>query len=441
MKLTDFPNEILHNITSHVDLNSDLAKITLVSHRFKNLAEPLLYRSVHLNVESLEESRTVFLQTVKRADQLLANLTARPERGEHTTAFSLRVASHHWYQSHRHTSIVSNMPGLRQLSYSPPDVDGEGLPAELKNLAALRLDFNHLASHYREDDLSWLDHGVPLRTIAKHLWHPSLRKLQAENLFFGDNFRHERWLRSGPCQKPCNLSPVEDLRFLDCCPRIDRDVVAAFINSIRRLRCFVLEIKSPWNPLVIPNDRAPAFDARPALLAHQTTIEELAICTTNHAVLYYNHVQSPSRFIQWTALKRLAIPSAMLSGDLAHRAMLHEVLPPQLEELQLEKQPLTFPGHDVYGSEATQAVRDKELRLMEELAKNKEVRVPGLKRLILWFQHPSSPKSINALYSIYASVDDMDALESSFRLVGVLFEWISAPHFRDTPFGERLYEW
>lgn len=438
MKLTDFPNEILHDVISNISLNSDLAKVTLVSHRFKILTEPLLYRNIHFDAEPLDEYPSGFLPTLKRTDQLIANLKARSELGRYTTAFSLRVTHPLWYECYPQISIIRHMPRLRQLSYDPPAVHGGGIPAECKKLTAQRFDFSHVTNHYDNDSRFWLEHGIPLEIIAKHLWQPSLRKVQAEKVFFAGEFEHDLFL--GPRRIRHGRSPVEDLRFLDCCPRIDGDVVRAFINAIGHLKCFAFEIKSPWEPLAAPNDPAPEIDVRPALQAHYATMEELAISTSDHALEYRNLWQSPGSFVQWPSLKRLAVPIVMLCGELAHHAMLHQVLPPQLEEIQLEKKMWILSEHALNYFEGTQAARENDLTLLKELAKNKEVCVPGLKRLIWWLQHPSAQNVNDPRHLLNASTVETFALET-FKNVGVKFELISTPFFKETPFGQRLYEW
>lgn len=194
MELTDFPNEILQLIISKILLNSDVAKVTLVSHHFKTLAEPLLYRNVHFEAEFLQECRLGVVPPLKRTDQLIANLKARPELGTYTTAFSLKVTHSPWYQSYPQVSIIRHMPKLRQLSYDTHALHEGAIPAECKDLAALRFDFSHVTNHYDEDCRTWWEHGIPLEIIAKHLWHPSLRKIQAEKVLFTAVFEYDMWL-------------------------------------------------------------------------------------------------------------------------------------------------------------------------------------------------------------------------------------------------------
>ena len=93
----------------------------------------LLYRNVHFEAEFLRECRLGVVPTLKRTDQLIANLKARPELGTYTTAFSLKVTHSPWYQSHPQVSIIRHMPKLRQFSYDPPALHGGAIPAECKD--------------------------------------------------------------------------------------------------------------------------------------------------------------------------------------------------------------------------------------------------------------------------------------------------------------------
>ena len=89
------------------------------------------------------------------------------------------------------------------------------------------------------------------------------------------------------------------------------------------------------------NDPPSEIDFRPALHSHSATIEDLALSTSDHALRL---VQFSGSFTHWTALKRLAVP---FPGDFVRHAMLHEFLPPQLEELQLENRLCTGSVHEV----------------------------------------------------------------------------------------------
>ena len=426
MGLTDFPNEILLHIISHISLGSDLAKLTLVSHRFNSLTEPFLYRNIHFDAEPLEECEVGYLPTLKRTDRLIANLKARPELREYTTSFSLRVTNPLWYSTYPQMSIFRRMPQLRQISFDPPAAHGGFFPIECENLSDLRLDFSHVTD--------WLESGVPLEQVANSLWFPTLRKVQAEKIFFTAGFDHELYLVGR--RRSCGRSRVVDMRFLDCIPCIDYNVMSAFIAAVRHLRCFVFEVNLTGESLTGPNNLVfnteVNTDFKPALHAHHETIQVLALSTSDHAP---DVVELSGSFIQWTALKRLAMP---FPEDRARRTILHEMLPPQLEELQLERKVWMFLTHalvieygGVWGSDA---------ELFGELAKKKQMCVPELKRLIWWLQYPSGQDFGDGSYRSSVSAVETRAVQT-FKSVGVDFELVTTPFFRETPFGKRLCEW
>ena len=84
------------------------------------------------------------------------------------------------------------MPQLRHVSYDSPAVHGGAPPAECKDLSDLSFDFRHVTNRHDEDSRSWLQHGIPLEIIAKNLWHPTLRRLQAEEVSFAAGFENAK---------------------------------------------------------------------------------------------------------------------------------------------------------------------------------------------------------------------------------------------------------
>ena len=443
MATSDFPNEILIDIISYVSRDSDLARLTLVSHRFKELAESYLYRKIHFHAEARKLGSPPKL---RRTGQFEANLRARPELGAYTTAFSLRVVNPLWYRNRPDKSFIQYMPRLRQLSYDPPPLPSAGIIANNKELTALRFDFSHVTNHYIEDGgPSWLELGTPLDIVARELTDfanfPKLRKIQAEKLFFTDQVQPGHSLARD--RMLYGHSGVEDLRFLDCCPWINSNTLRRFIHAVKHLKCFVLEINSPWDPLVKPYASAPRIFIRDELEHHRGTMEELAISTTEHALDSSNNMHIIGSLIQWTTLKRLAIPEAILSESPFYpvnlnRLKLHEVLPPQLEELQLDKKCSAFSTQEL---QKDLIIVDEDLRNFKELATNKQACVPGLRRVIWWLQRPSSDNLSDHTYSLRVPHVELDALEVVFREVDVQFEWVLTALFKDTPVGKRLYEW
>ena len=313
------------------------------------------------------------------------------------------------------------MTRLRRVSYDPPPSDGWCLPNEAKNITDLRVDFSHVTTHYEDRGYNWLKKGVPMEVIARELEHPSLRRLQAEHVFF-TIFPSGKWLGE-------HRSSVEDLRFLDCSPKMDVDVLAAFIDSSKGLKCFILEIRSPWEG---PGPES-LIDFRPVLKPYHETIEELAISTTTDVLTYYDIGSQGDTFHDWTALKRLAIPIIMLSGEFDDDVVLHDVLPPQMEELQLEENLWISNGKGPIDE-------DKNLNLFKDLANHKVAHVPGLKHLIWWIQYDTTRNSTENWPSVPEGIVEKLA-PSTFLDVGVEFECVFTLFFKETPFGKRLYEW
>ena len=176
---------------------------------------------------------------------------------------------------------------------------------------------------------------------------------------------------------------------------------------------------------------------------HRGTIEELAISNTEHALDSSNNMHTIGSLILWTALRTLAIPEAILSETPLYQLnldqlKLHQVLPPQLEELQLDKKCSEVSTH---GLQRHLVIMKEDLRTLEELATNKNACVPGLRRVIWWLQHPSSENLSDHTYSLRVPHVALNQLEVVFREVDVQFEWVLTAHFKDTPVGKRLYEW
>lgn len=429
-KLTDLPDDILQYVLfKKLDI-IHLAKMSFVCHRFKTLTEPILYRKIHLDTEPLEDRWSGSLPITKRIDQLIATLEARPELGRHTTGLFFSVRDRRWYDSQPQVSLIRRMPELCQLSYDPPAVDGMCLPTGCKNLTDLRFNFSHVTNHYDSNRSSWMESGVPLEIIAKNLWHPSLRKLQAEQVFFTKEFNYRHWLIESRMLH--GRSHVDDIRFLDCFLRIEYPVLRAIINSVSHLRCFVFEITTPTQSLAALNDPPCKIDFRPVLGPNNTTIEVLALSSSDHAL---DLVKFSGSFLGRGALKRLAVP---FSRDVFRHTTLHQVLPPQLEELQLEKRLWASPAPELpleYNS-----IWGDDLLPLCELTRRKAVCVPGLKKLIWWLQYPSGMKPDKIGYRLHVSTIQLSAL-ANFAKVGVKFELVETPFFKETPFGKRLCKW
>ena len=453
--LSNLPNELLTQILSNIHGQSNLAKIALVSKQFRALVERLLYRHISLDVQysTGNLSNTSFVNKFSYTkipsflpfDRLIHRLTVRQDLARHVHRLDLRVRRRLWYMLFAaHSRLLEHLPELRALSLSPPPFD-LSIRASDWTIKSLQLDFSAVTDHYAEIP-DWLRGGVPLYIIAKHLRLAKVRKLQANTVCFARGFDDTRYLPKGS-------SSVVDLRFLNCLVSKSDRVLASFLGSTKYLERFVVEFWSPTNIACSTDPYAGVFEL--ALSEHQDTIKELAIATSG-GLAKIDWSLGP--FTQWSVLTRLAVPSYLIKGNPPRARNLHEILPPLLEEFQIEhstahlkrtmphmffqrphiSQPTRWPG--VYDSEI-EAARAEQIADMRLLAANKEIHVPKLKLVIWWYQTLGTPSTDYFDYPIDRALSGLRLISLAFEQVGVEFKWVSESLFEDTPFGKRLCEW
>ena len=454
-QLETFPNELLIQILSNIHGQSHLAKISLTSKQFQALVERLLYRHISLDVQysAADFDNTSLVNRFPHTtipsfvpfDRLIHNLSVRQDLGRYVHRLDLRVRRRRRHIPFAtHSRLLKHLPELRTLSLSPPSSD---LNIQCSNNAvtSLRLDFSHVTDHYTEGR-DWLHDGVPLHILARHLGLAKLRKVQVETVYFASQFDGTRHVSIGS-------SSVEDLRFLNCLVEKSDSVLALILRSTQYLKRFVIELWSSTYWTVSAKTYVSSFEL--ALLEHRETIEELAIATLGGLARIG---WALCQFTQWTSLKHLAVPSYMILGISPGTRKLHEVLPPLLEEFQIEYstahskwtgpqmspqqsldwQPTSWPG--IYDS-AIDADRAEDAADMRLLAANKDAYVPNLKLIIWWYQMPETSSSY---YDDYPTDRTLAALRlnfTAFEKVGVKFELVTDSLFKDTPFGKRLCEW
>ena len=453
--LANLPNELLTQILSNIHRQSHLAKIALVSKHFKALVESFLYRHINLDIQYTtgDVSSTSFVNISSYTkidsflpfDRLIESLSVRQDLARHVHRLDLRVRRRLWYMPFAaHSRLLERLPELRALSLSPPPYH-LSIPASDWTIKSLQLDFSHVTDHYVEGR-DWLQAGVPLYIIAKHLRLAKLRKLQADTVYFARGFDDTR-------QLPIGSSSVVDLRFLNCLVSKSDSVLASFLRSTKYLKRFVVEFWSSRYIRSSPDPYAGAFEV--ALSEHQETIGELAIATSGGLAKI---CWSLGPLTHWSGLTRLAVPSDIILGKPPRTRKLHEILPPLLEEFQIEHstahlkrtmpqmsfqespfyQPTRWPG--AYDSEID-AARAEDVGDMRLLAANKEIYVPKLKLVIWWYQTPGTPSADYFDYPIDRTLAGLRLTSLAFEKVGVEFEWVTESLFKDTPFGKRLCEW
>ena len=273
-----------------------------------------------------------------------------------------------------------------------------------------------MTDHYDGGD--WWQAGLPLQIIAKHFRLPKLRKVQVKNVFFTPNFSQMRHL-------PNYSSPVDDLRFLKCCPHMSNSVLAAFLRSNKHLKRFLIDFIATAD-LTAPDPGV--FE--PALSEHKETIEELAVATSGDLGMIFWNLGS---FSQWSSLKRLAVPDYMIRSILPSTRNLHEILPPLLEELQIEHAtghnnpmrrllaPTVLAPWSATFQTMIHEAREKDITNIRRLAENKNVYVPYLKCVIWCYQKPTHSTSEYPEYPIDRKLAGLIGIFLAFEKVGVKF--------------------
>ena len=453
--LASLPNELLTQILSNIHGQRHLAKIALVSKQFKTIVESLLYRHISLDVQYAmrDLTSTNFINEFPYAkianflpfDRLVENLSMRQYLARHVRRLDLRVRRRLGYMPFAaHSRLLQHLLELRALSLSPPPYE-LSIPASDWTIKSLQLDFTHVTDHY-DDGRDWLYNGVPLHIIANHLRLSKLRKLQAVTVYFASGFDDTRHL-------PIRSSSIVDLRFLNCLVSKSDSVLASLLRSTKYLERFVVEFWSSRYIKSSPDPFAGAFEV--ALADDQGTIKELAIASSAGLA---EICWSLGPFTHWSGLTRLAVPSDIILGNSPRTRKLHEILPPLLEEFQIEHstaqlnrtmpqisfqqspvyEPTRWPG--VYDS-AIDAARAEDVADMRLLAAKKEICVPKLKLVIWWYQTPKTPSEEYFDYPIDRTLAGLRLTASAFEKVGVEFKWVTESFFKDTPFGKRLCEW
>ena len=441
-QFADLPEELIIHVLSYIHGKRHLARIALVSKRFKNVVEVLLYRHISLAVNpSASEFRNT--KNVNKCATtpsfspfylLINNLCVHQGLGKHVRTLTLQVYRYPWAA---HSRLLERLPEIRALSLDPPPLH-LNIPYNDWALKSLRLNFSHVIEHYDERD-DWLRIGVPLEIIARHLRLPKLRTVHIEKAFFTELFDETRHL-------PIGSSNVNDLRFFKCYETRSNRVVASFLRSIKYLKCFVFEFISDcnyFNGPISPKLYDDVFEI--ALTEHQETIEELAIAASLGAPRVDWLLGSLTK---WTSLKRLAVPICMISGEL------YEILPPLLESFQIEHstgyhkrtlppmahQPSTFSTSSWLRTyeNMTDAAGDKNISDVRRVAENKDSYVPRLNRVTWWYQIPTISAYPNPTTG---ELIGLIGVLLAFKQVGVRFEWVIEPRFEHTPFGKRLCEW
>ena len=137
---------------------------------------------------------------------------------------------------------------------------------------SLHINFPYPCVNGQEDD-DWMTPGGQLHMIAKYLSLPSVRRIDANTIYFTRGRSHQQILDK--TQECHGGSSVDDLRFRNCdaCEYTGDGQVASFISSTKHLKRFRYKMNSMRE--VAFNEIFEAIGQ--ALTAHYANLEEIAV--------------------------------------------------------------------------------------------------------------------------------------------------------------------
>lgn len=427
------PIELIDNILSYLPLKADLKRCASVSKRFRPVAERYLYYSIYLVLRRPKGDPR------NGTDILLRTLRENPRLIPLVKKLQLEVLDYLWYGLPIQSGgelycLIQMLSSLQDLSLNPPipyNSRVKVLPIS-PVLSSMRLDLLYNESAF------WQSSRSPNKIdLTEYLCLARLRKLQISHVSFTPRI-HAHNFAPNTVGSRHGTSRLEELRFIDCCPST-LGILPGLLRSIRQLRRFVLETNFPWQVRLAVLKRQGTLDHQispsafgQALHPHCKTLEELFVAFSDGAsFLLDSGVQDLK---DYTRLKRLAIPEPFLLPHSASQTF-HQLLPDQLEELQIQY-PMGFtdkhPDRDLPGPQFR-------LSRIKALAKYRIDHLPNLNHIVWWYQQCGScAVGDDNEAPIYDPVDDLRSLCVSLRDLGVKFEWISKPYFGSTPLAKSL---
>lgn len=401
--MTDLPAEILSKIITYLPHDGKLVQAMLVCRRFRNIIEPIFYRSIAL--QSLPpRHRTGHTDA---AANLLRTLCSRPELARYVTTVSSGRGTLYDQAYADFTRLIGLFPRLQVLDLTPEVTDLDLTHLHLKTLLLLF------------PDSMFYDEGEdPMDIVVRHFWMPTLRTLQIENISVEGQLDHlfplERY----------QTSPIIDLRLLIVfCAYQTHGILPQILLSVKSLRRFTVEFSSSIDIEVDDLHEHLSLEViTSALLPHVLTLEQIIIVIGSS--LDVSRALPKRGFMCFAALRRLVISEAFLQYCEGSKTQL--ALPLQLEELQLQYivRPYWY--------------KDPNLERLPVLARMVQASLRALKLVVWWNEVPrwgfedSTP---------YIMTPDMETLAHTFHQVGVLFRRVDQPYLKDTPLGQNMFRY
>ena len=392
-KTAALPTEILNAILSYLSCDNDLVNLSQVSHRFNTVIEPILYRTITLEMPKTGGTERWFDRDY-RFRQLANTLVENPHVRRYIVKLQLLVFDDPVrVHSNRQQQILTLVPSLRELVLRHPP-DSLQLHT-LEHLESLCIDFYEPLTSGLVNFLEVKRHE-PLEMLARILWIRTLKRLCLKKLWW----HHYPKACLFPEERQ-RTAAITDLAIMQC-PKV-LDILPFILNSIKVLKKLVVEGR---NLLYVPLTGS-GEPLRQILSIHKNTLVELCIVDIDGYRIRMPGVFE--RLRDYTSLRRLAIPAIFLPYD--YDQDFYKMLPGSLETCQLQC--------DRY------AYRAEETR-MESLAKYKFEFMPVLRSVCLWESMDQNHDNIESF---------IDRLTNRFEDVGVTFSWITGRSFSETPLG------
>ena len=450
------PDEILNTIFLNIPYGTSLVAIACVHECFKRVALPILYKSIRLRADQTSDNHYLS----KSRHQLPAALVSDPKGlilrspsfCAHVQNLSLRVLNTNWYTNSKgHRQLMELLPRIKEITLDPPPRKYDFSVSD--QLTTMRLNLPYGFGHFWNPKL-WPGYF----DLNEYLSNPSLRNIQFNSSYnrFCYNTIHTGNSRS---------STIVDLRFINWLPQ-DVHLLLTVLPSIKRLKHFAIDVDGQWTgprpPLWGPPKQILVpHDYNHLLQLHKASLEQVVIAYCPRAYRdmegfgYDSPELPPSRALpvmgslsNFPRLKRLAIPEHFL---VTHKdASIHQLLPPNLEELQIQ----IIGVRDWYANDVSHELLYYRLRI-ETLAQNKNEFVPRLKRVVFWIQTPPYDLWIEKCGYTFNTTEGpedryedpistgfreyMVELKELYQMANVRFDIVLTLDFKNTPFAKYLY--
>lgn len=403
LSLTDLPIEILSIIFEYLTPASNLANTMLVCCLFRDMIEPLLYRAISLQLRLPSNTGN----GLDADGSLLRTLSSRPQLGRHVVVLSLKeLYDKESVDFNRQPKLLSLLPNLRELSLSPPS-PCLNLTGHLF-LKYLRLDL--------DEDRIYLDPEQPVELIAQNFWTPTLTTLQIEWLTLEGHWSHHF------PSKTYRTSSILDLRIhMYFHNHQSVNILPDILSSIKSLKKFTLDSEvQGFTPHAI-RDGLSLDELCSALFPHADTLEDMVIAASDDSFLCRTFPRCV--LMDFSALRRLGIPENFLEYRSGSTAEL--LLPPKLEELQLQHQVRFNQSEDW----------SPHYERLSVIAAMKRKSLLALKLVVWWTQ---MSEVLWGFSLIQRFAPQFEPLVCTFQEVGVLFYSVDQQYFKYTPFGTNL---